>query len=53
MTNPGGLILMFNPGLYFQTLDLTKTVLLKLGLEIFVIRANKGGEYENALYSLY
>ena len=29
---------MFNPGLYFQTLDLTKTkVLLNLGLESFVI----------------
>ena len=31
---------MFNQGLYFQTLDLTKTkkVLLNLGLECFVIR---------------
>ena len=32
---------MFNPGLYFQTLDLTKTkVLLNIGLESFVFRAN-------------
>ena len=31
---------MFNPGLYFKTLDSTKTrVLLNLGLESFVIRA--------------
>ena len=31
---------MFNPGLYFLTLDLTKTkVLLNLGLESFVIQA--------------
>ena len=33
---------MFNPGLYFQTLDLTKSkVLLNLGLESFVIRAQE------------
>ena len=32
--------IMFNQGLYFQTLDLTKTkVLLNLGLEISVIQA--------------
>ena len=31
---------MFNPSLYFQTLDLTKTkVLLNMGLESFVIWA--------------
>ena len=31
---------MFNPGLYFYTIDLTKTkVLLNLGLESFLIRA--------------
>ena len=34
--------IMFNPGLYFQTLDLTKSkVLLNLGLESFVIRAKE------------
>ena len=33
---------MFNPGLYFKTLDLTKTkVLLNLGLKSFVVLAKE------------
>ena len=40
---------MFNPVLYFDTLDLTKTkVLLKLGLESFVIQT-KVSENQNKI----
>ena len=45
--------IMFNPGLYFQTLDLTKTkVLLNLGLECFVIRAIEIGGPVHSIFTM-
>ena len=43
---------MFNPGLYFEPLDLTKTqVLLKLDLESYVVQAIETIYYINELKS--